>query len=158
MGGVESKLIEGVRVKRLRIIPDERGRLMEILRADDELFEKFGQAYITTGYSGVVKAWHYHTKQTDNFCVVSGMMKIVLYDARTDSPTSGMLNEFFAGERNPLLIRIPPFVYHGFKTIGETEAVLLNIPTEIYDYEHPDEHRIPAHGSDVPYDWARKDG
>ena len=151
-------LIDGVRVKRLRVIPDERGILMEILRADDELFEKFGQAYVTTGYPGVVKAWHYHTRQTDYFCVISGMMKIVLYDAREGSPTSGRLNEFFAGVHNPLLIRIPPYVYHGFKAIGEHEAVLLNIPTETYDYEHPDEHRVQPHGDDVPYDWARKDG
>ena len=68
-------MIEGVKTKKLRVIPDERGRLMEILRSDDDLFDKFGQVYMTTAYPGVVKGWHYHKVQTDHFCVVYGMMK-----------------------------------------------------------------------------------
>ena len=48
-------MIEGVKVKKLKVIPDERGRLMEILRNDDECYEKFGQVYMTTNYPGVVK-------------------------------------------------------------------------------------------------------
>ncbi|MDI3281087.1 MAG: dTDP-4-dehydrorhamnose 3,5-epimerase family protein, partial [Bacillota bacterium] len=82
-------LIAGVRTKPLRFICDERGRLMEMFRCDDELFQKFGQVYLTTAYPGVVKAWHYHKLQTDNFVVVKGMMKVVLYDDRPDSPTRG---------------------------------------------------------------------
>ncbi len=151
-------MISGVKVKRLRVIPDERGRLMEILRSDDEIFEKFGQVYITTAYPGVVKGWHYHRIQSDNMAVVKGMMKIVLYDARKDSPTYGEVNEFFAGEHNPILIHIPPFVYHGFKCISEYEAIVVNIPTERYNYDEPDEYRIDPHNNDIPYDWARRDG
>ena len=154
----DANLIAGVRLKKLRVIPDERGRVMEILRSDDEGFDRFGQAYVTTGYPGVVKAWHYHEKQTDRFCVVHGMMKVVLYDPRTDSPTKGAINEFFLGVHNPAVLFIPPMVYHGFKTISEHEAVLVNIPTELYNYERPDERRLPAHGGEVPYDWSRKDG
>jgi len=60
-------MIEGVRLKELKPIPDERGRVMEILRADDELFEKFGQVYMTTAYPGVVKAWHYHKLQIETW-------------------------------------------------------------------------------------------
>ena len=82
-------MIEGVMVKRLRVLPDERGRLMEILREDDEIYMRFGQVYLTTGYPGVVKAWHYHKGQFDHFCVVKGMMKVVLYDPREDSPRRG---------------------------------------------------------------------
>ncbi len=151
-------MIEGVVIKKLRVIPDERGRLMEIMRSDDELFIKFGQVYMTTGYPGVVKAWHYHRKQWDNFCVVKGMMKVVLYDAREDSPTKGEIMELFMGEHNPILLRIPPLVYHGFKTISENEAILINIPTELYNYEEPDEHRVHPHDNDIPYSWERRDG
>ena len=88
-------MIEGVRVKKLKVIPDERGRLMEMLRADDDLFVKFGQVYMTTAYPGVVKGWHYHKKQIDNMVVIKGMMKVVLYDSRKDSKTRGEVNEFF---------------------------------------------------------------
>ncbi len=150
--------IHGVQVKSLRQIPDERGRLMEILRCDDKEFSKFGQVYMTTAYPGVVKAWHYHTRQTDAFCCVHGVMKVVLYDARKDSPTHGCLNEFFLGPLNPTLVTIPPYVYHGFKTISECEAILINTVTEPYDRAHPDEHRLDPHQNDIPYDWSRKDG
>lgn len=151
-------MISGVKIKKLKVIPDERGRLMEMLRADDDLFIKFGQIYMTTAYPGVVKAWHYHQKQIDNFVVVKGMMKVVLYDGREDSPTYKKINEFFMGEHNPILLQIPAFVYHGFKCISETEAIVINCPTEVYSYENPDEYRLPPHGGEIPYDWSRKDG
>lgn len=152
------KMIDGVRVKKLKVIPDERGRLMEILRNDDEeFFSQFGQVYMTTALPGVVKGWHYHKKQTDNFACVHGMMKIVLYDVREDSPTHGEVNEFFAGEHNPILIKVPPYVLHGFKCVSEHEAIVVNIPTEVYTYGDPDEFRMPAHSEDIPYDWDRKD-
>lgn len=151
-------LIDGVKTKPLRVIPDERGRLMEMLRCDDEVFQKFGQVYLTTAYPGVVKAWHYHKIQTDNFVVVKGMMKIVLYDDRAGSPTRGQVNEFFLGDFNPTLLQIPPMVWHGFKCISTDEAMVVNCPTEPYNREHPDEYRADPHQNDIPYDWARKDG
>jgi dTDP-4-dehydrorhamnose 3,5-epimerase len=152
------ELIEGVAVKQLRVIADERGRLMEMLRSDDDLFRGFGQVYLTTAYPGVVKAWHYHTKQWDHFVVVAGMMKVVLFDSRQDSTTTGLINEFFMGIHNPLLVQIPPLVYHGFKCIGDTEALVVNTPTELYQYKEPDEYRVDPHSPEIPYDWARKDG
>jgi dTDP-4-dehydrorhamnose 3,5-epimerase len=150
-------MIEGVKTKKLRVIPDERGRLMEILRSDWEVFEKFGQVYITTAYPGVVKAWHYHKIQSDNFAVISGMARVALYDGREGSPTKGEVAEFFIGEHNPLLIHIPPGVYHGFKAVGEAEAIVLNSPTELYNYDSPDEYRLDPYDNDIPYDWRRKD-
>lgn len=151
-------MINGVKVKQLRVIPDERGRLMEVLRADDPEFIKFGQVYMTTGYPGVVKAWHFHKKQYDNFVCLKGMMKVVLYDSRDGSPTKGEVNEFFLGEHNNILLQIPPLVYHGFKCISDTEAMIVNCCTEMYNRAEPDEYRLPPHGSDIPYDWSRKDG
>jgi len=151
-------MIDGVVVKQLKVIPDERGRLMEILRSDDEFFIKFGQVYMTTGYPGVVKAWHYHKVQYDHFCVVKGMMKVVLYDSRKKSPTNGEINEFFMGDHRPILLRIPPLVYHGFKAVGTEEALLINVPTETFNYKKPDEFRVDPHKNDIPYSWERKDG
>lgn len=151
-------MISGVKVKKLRVIPDERGRLMEILRNDDDLYEQFGQVYMTTAYPGVVKGWHYHKLQSDNMAVVKGMMKIVLYDGRKESATFGEVNEFFAGDYNPILIHIPPYVYHGFKCISPEEAIVVNTPTMKYDYKEPDEFRVHPHENDIPYDWNRKDG
>lgn len=152
------ELIEGVQTKSLRVMPDERGRLMEVFRADDPLFERFGQVYVTTAYPGVVKAWHMHLKQTDHMAVVSGMMKIVLYDARPQSKTRGLVNELFVGVHNPLLVVIPPGVQHGFKCISQEEAMVVNVPDLPYNYQQPDEYRLPPNTPDIPYDWARRDG
>lgn len=147
-------MIEGVKVRRLRLIPDERGYLMEMLRSDWEEYDRFGQVYVTAAYPGVVKAWHYHELQTDHFVCVHGMAKIVLYDRRKDSPTHGELNEFFIGELNPCLIKIPPSVVHGFKGMGQDVALIVNVPTELYDYDDPDEHRLPYDAEEIPYDWS----
>ncbi|MDD2890927.1 MAG: dTDP-4-dehydrorhamnose 3,5-epimerase family protein [bacterium] len=151
-------MIEGVKTKKLKVIPDERGHLSEILRNDDSFFQKFGQTYMTTAYPGVVKGWHFHKIQYDNMTCIKGMMKFVLYDGRKESKTFGEINEFFIGEYNPILLHIPPYVYHGFKCISETEAIVINIPTEPYNYDTPDEFRIPPHSKEIPYDWDRKDG
>jgi dTDP-4-dehydrorhamnose 3,5-epimerase len=151
-------MIIGVKTKLLKVIPDERGRLMEMLRSDEEIFMRFGQVYMTTAFPGVVKGWHYHKVQYDNMIVVKGMMKIVLYDSRMDSPTYKEVNEFFLGDYNPRLLQIPPLVFHGFKCVSESEALVINIPTEAYNYSHPDEYRVPPHDNDIPYDWNRKDG
>lgn len=151
-------MIEGVKVKELKMIPDERGWLMEILRCDDDLFEKFGQVYFTTAYPGVVKAWHLHKKQTDNLTCIHGMMKVALYDSRKDSSTYREINEFFIGEKNPMLISVPPLVYHGFKAIGTKTAYFLSVPTESYNYRKPDEYRLPADTDEIPYDWILEPG
>ncbi|MCE5300071.1 MAG: dTDP-4-dehydrorhamnose 3,5-epimerase family protein [Spirochaetia bacterium] len=150
-------MIAGVKVKQLKAISDERGRLMEMLRADDDIFIKFGQAYMTTCYPGVVKGWHYHKKQLDNFICVKGMIKLVLFDSREKSKTKGEVNEFFLGEHNTILVQIPKNVYHGFKGISETEAVIINCSTMPYNPKDPDEYRLPAHTKEIPYEWARKD-
>ncbi len=154
----KKKLIAGVVTKQLKVIPDERGRLMEVLRSDEAMFTKFGQMYVTTAYPGVVKGWHYHRKQVDHFVVVHGMMKIVLYDDRKGSATRGVVNEFIMGIHNEILLKVPAGVLHGFKCISEREAIVVNIPTEVYHYEKPDEYRMPAHSKSIPYDWARHDG
>lgn len=151
-------MIDGVETKPLKFIPDERGYLMEILRVDDPIFEKFGQVYLTVAYPGVVKAWHYHRKQTDLFAVIKGEIKLVLYDQRKNSPTRGEIDEFFLGEKNPLLVRIPPEVVHGFKAVGIEPGYVINCATLPYNRENPDEHRIDPRGNEIPYDWALREG
>ena len=146
-------MIEGVVTKQLKQIADERGWLMEIMRSDWEQFQKFGQVYITAAYPQVVKAWHMHKKQTDNVTCIKGMMQLVLYDDREKSKTRKEINEFTLGERNQLIVKIPPEVWHGFKALGEEYALMLNVPTELYNYEKPDEYRLPPDTEKIPYDW-----
>jgi dTDP-4-dehydrorhamnose 3,5-epimerase len=146
-------MIHDVVTHKLRLIPDERGRLLEILRKDDPHYLPIAQVYMTTNYPGVVKAWHYHKNQNDQMTCVKGMVKVVLYDAREDSPTKGEVNEFFVGEHNPMLIRIPKGVYHGWKCVSEGESVVVNCPDQLYDYKNPDEHRAAYNDPKIPYNW-----
>jgi dTDP-4-dehydrorhamnose 3,5-epimerase len=147
-------VIDGVKTKRLKVIPDERGRLMECLRADDDLFVKFGQLYMTTTYPGVVKGWHVHHVQTDNVVCVKGMLKLALYDGRDGSPTYGQVDEFFIGDHNPLLVQVPAGVHHGWKCVSSDEAYVVNAPTEVYNYAHPDQDELPHDTPLIPYDWG----
>lgn len=150
-------MIDGVHVKQLKVIPDERGFLYEMLRCDDPFFQRFGQCYLTAVYPGVVKGWHWHRLQTDHFVCVKGMAKVVLYDRREGSATRGEINEFFLGERNPILLVIPNGVLHGMKGIGTETAMIVNTPTHPYQHQAPDEYRVDPHANDIPYDWDRVD-
>ena len=147
-------MIEGVLIKPLRQIPDERGKIMHMLRADDPHFEKFGEIYFSVVYPDVIKGWHLHTKMTLNYAVVSGMIKLVLYDAREESPTKGELQELYIGEDNYALVRIPSGIYNGFKGIGVEPAIVANCS----DIPHnPKEiQRVDPFSKDIPYDWDLK--
>ena len=152
------RVIDGVGAKRARVLPDERGRLGEIMRADDPWFEKFGQVYFSSTYPGVVKAWHYHKIQTDHFYCLRGVVKVALFDAREGSGTRGEVNEVYLSEHRPALVRIPPGVQHGWMCVSEVESYVVNVTTECYNYAAPDEFRTDPAGDDIPYDWARRDG
>ncbi len=151
-------MIEGVFVKKLVRHEDDRGWLMEMLRDDDAFFEKFGQCYITVCNPNRVKGWHYHKKQRDNFAVIRGKGKIVLYDQRDDSKTKGEVNEYIIGKENPQLISIPQGVYHGFECVGEEPCYIVNCPTEHYNKKEPDEFRVDPFDNDIPYEWTAKKG
>ena len=86
------------------------------------------------------------------------MIKLALYDPRPDSPTKGEVNQFYLGIHHPLLIQIPPGVYHGWMCVSQEEAVVVNIPTEVYNYDSPDEYRLDPHENEIPYEWRRRDG
>jgi dTDP-4-dehydrorhamnose 3,5-epimerase len=149
-------MIEGVLVKPLSQIADERGKVMHMLRADDPHFEQFGEIYFSVVYPGVVKGWHLHKEMTLNYAVVSGMIKFVLYDPRKSSPTRGEVQELFIGEDNYVLVKVPPGIYNGFKGMGVKPAIVANCATLPH---RPDEiERVDPVTNDIPYDWGLKHG
>ena len=156
MSSDSGKLIDGIQIKVLKVIPDDRGRLMEILRVDDPIFERFGQVYVTTAKPHVVKAWHYHKLQADHWVCLAGKARVGLYDARDGSRTRGWVNEFLMTPEDPFLIKIPPYVYHGFKGADpEQETMVMNLPTFPYNYTAPDEYRADPYDPKIPFDWRK---
>ena len=150
--------IDGVIVKKLKIMKDDRGFLMEMIRNDDPFWKKFGQVYMTVCKPGYVKGWHYHRIQTDHFIVVKGNARVLLYDSREKSPTKGNWLEFIIGESNPICIVIPKGVLHGLECADDRECYLVNTVTEVYNYSKPDEFRVDPFNNDIPVKWNAKKG
>ncbi|GAW31240.1 dTDP-4-dehydrorhamnose 3,5-epimerase family protein [Carboxydocella sp. JDF658] len=148
--------IAGVKVKKLIKRVDDRGFFMEILRDDDELLTRFGQASMSLTYPGVIKAFHYHKKQDDLWFFPVGNAQVVLYDLRQDSPTYKMTNVFYMGEHNPILLTIPKGVAHGYRVLGNEPAVIVYFTTESYDRNNPDEFRIAWDDPEIGFDWTTK--
>ena len=147
-------MIADVLVHPLKQIPDERGTIKHMLRADDPHFERFGEIYFSIVYPGAIKAWHLHQRMTLNYAVISGMIKLVLYDDRLGSPTKGELQELFVGDANYVLVRIPPGIWNGFKGIGVSLSIVANCATLPHD---PEEIvRKDPFSKDIPYDWSLK--
>ena len=147
-------MIEGVLTHPLKQIPDERGKVMHMLKATDPHFEQFGEIYFSMVYPGVVKGWHRHLRMAINYAVIIGMIKLVLYDDRPTSRTRGELQEIFLGESCYNLVKVPPMVWNGFKGIGTTSAIVANCATIPHD---PTEiERLDPMTNQIPYDWDLK--
>ena len=157
-GNLHATLLAGVRFRPTRPVPHEDGHVTEVARASWEALERpLVQVHITTTFAGRIRAWGLHPLGTDRLFVVSGLVKFVLFDGRKDSPTLGRVNEIVASEKNPGLLIVPPNLYHGWKNIGTSEAIIINMPDRMYDYEQPDALDLPwdseAARKLIPYTW-----
>jgi len=145
-------MIDGVIINSLKQIPDERGKVMHMLRDDSEGFVGFGEIYFSCVYPEAIKGWHIHKKMTLNYAVPQGAIKFVLYDDRLESPTKGEVQEFFLGPENYYLVTVPPMIWTGFKGIGTATAIVANCASIAHD---PDEiDRRDPFDPYIPYDWS----
>jgi dTDP-4-dehydrorhamnose 3,5-epimerase len=126
--------IDGLTFTPLRVIGDERGAVLHMLRADAPDFTSFGECYFSEIKVGAVKAWKRHSRQTQNLAVPVGRVRFVVYDSRESSPTRGSLNVVELGRPDAYLrLRIPTRVWYGFKCLGETPALVANCPDLPHD-------------------------
>jgi len=157
-GKVRAVLIEGVKFRPARPVAHEDGHVTEVARSDwDMVGGPVVQVHITTTYVGRVRAWGLHKASSDRLFVVDGLVKIVIYDGRKDSPTFGSINEFTMSAKNPALLFVPPYLYHGWKNIGSIDATIINMPTIMYNHEAPDALDLPWNSEAalriIPYRW-----
>lgn len=148
----DASAIEGVGIVQLRRIPDERGTIYHMLRADDPHFIDFGEIYFTSVYPGVVKGWHRHREMTLNYACIFGRIKLVLYDDRPGSATVGTLQELFLGPDQYVLVTIPPGIWTGFKGMTEPQAIVANCCTHPHDPARTE--RLDPFDNHIPYGWA----
>jgi len=141
-------MIQGVKTIPLIVRADDRGYLIEIARRTGgnephAVIHKFGQVYLVGDVArGTIRAFHKHEVLWDWFFISHGSAKFVLKDDRRDSPTYGEMMTIVTGERNPMLIIVPPGVYHGWMAL-EDDTQMVSIASEVYNREKPDEFRIP---------------
>ena len=126
-------MIHDVKITPLRIIPDNRGKVMHMLRSDSEVFSRFGEIYFSTVFYKSIKAWHLHKESTLNYVCVSGEVKLVLFDDRENSPTKNQHQELILSPKNYFLVTIPPLIWNGFKGIGKNESIIANCLTIPHD-------------------------
>jgi len=157
-GTLRQDPIHDLRFRPTRPVPHEDGTVAEVARTSwPEVDLPVVQVHITTTLPGRTRAWGLHQQSTDRLFVVSGLVSIIVFDGRVDSPTYGSVNEFRTSERNPGLLVIPPNLYHGWKNIGTSEAFIINMPSALYDHQAPDALDLPYDGPDaegiVPFRW-----
>jgi len=144
-------MIAGVKIKSLKQIPDERGKILQMLRVDSGEFISFGEIYFSYVYPKAIKAWRLHKKMTLNYAVPLGTIKLVLYDNRTHSSTYGKIQEIITGVENYSLITIPPLIWNGFTCIGNEAAMVANCSTLPHDPNEVD--KIDPYDPRIPYNW-----
>ncbi|MCK5600775.1 dTDP-4-dehydrorhamnose 3,5-epimerase family protein [Candidatus Pacearchaeota archaeon] len=149
-------MIEGVQIVPKKCIPDDRGKIMHIMKSTDDQFLGFGEVYCSTVYPGIVKGWHMHKEMTLNYIVLKGNIKFVLYDGRKNSKTFEQVQEIIIGENNFVMVTVPPMVWNGFKGTGLVESFVINFT----DIPHDPEEivRMDPHDNDmIQYNWGLKD-
>lgn len=152
---VNQTIIDGVKIQPVAHVPTGYGYLTEMYRSDWKV-DGFGVDQVFQGVlePGRITAWHAHGVTTDRLFVSLGLLKVVLYDARQESPTYQVVNQFRVGTVRPALVVVPPGVWHGVENVHSSTSVLVNIVDHAYRYEQPDHYRLPHDSPQIPYDFA----
>jgi dTDP-4-dehydrorhamnose 3,5-epimerase len=147
--------IDGVIVREVLHVPRDHGVITEMFRPEwDPTGLPIVHIYQSRLFPGAIGAWSCHAKTVDRLFVNQGHLKIVLYDGREESKSSGRVVELFAGDARPCFAVIPSGVWHGLQNLGASDALIVNYPTHAYDYEDPDHYRLPYDSTEIPYTWA----
>ena len=158
--------IDGVSIREVRHVPRDHGVITEIFRPErDPTGLPVIHIYQSRLFAGALGAWSCHKRTTDRLFVNQGQLKIVLYDDREESRTKGTVMRLIAGDARPCLMVLPPGIWHGLQNVGNSDALVINCPTQAYDYRDPDHYRLPFDTPEIPYQWNigqatkfRKDG
>ena len=122
-------MIHDVKITTLKIISDNRGKVMHMLRSDNSIFKSFGEIYFSTIYHNSIKGWHLHREATLNYACIKGNVKLVLFDDRDSSPTRGVCHELILSPENYFLVTVPPNIWNGFKGLDKSESIIANCLT-----------------------------
>jgi dTDP-4-dehydrorhamnose 3,5-epimerase len=153
------ELIDGVVIRKATTHTDDRGTLCEIYDPSWGIHPApIVFVYQYTIRPGRIKGWHQHHLKDDRLFLNMGEIRVVLYDERPDSPTCGTVNELFMSHHHRELIVIPAYVWHAVENIGQTDVMMVSVPTVAYDHENPDVYRLPPNNDRIPYQFENRLG
>jgi len=93
-----------------------------------------------------------HERKDDRYSLITGELLTILYDARLDSPTHGVVQKVTLTTQGVRQLRIPTGVWHMNVNVGSEEAFLVNHPTEAYHHANPDRLLLPWDAPEIPVD------
>ena len=146
-------MIEGIKITPRKQIVDDRGKIMQMLRSDDNLFNQFGEIYFSCINPNKIKAWYLHKEMTLNYCIVHGKIKLVLFDDRENSSSYKKKQEIILSNENYSIVTVPPMIWNGFKCLSSETAILANCSDIPHD---PNEIERKSFDDDyISYDWKK---
>ncbi len=160
VGGKQLRTLpEGVSLFQVNTYVDERGMTVEMFDPRWQYTNTpLKYAYFYTVMPKKMKGWGLHKLHEDRYFIISGRLKMYLYDDRPESSTYQQLFTHVLSDSRRELINILPGIWHLVENIGETEAFVANFPTELYDHETPDKYRLPPNNDYIPYTFDNPSG
>jgi dTDP-4-dehydrorhamnose 3,5-epimerase len=152
---LERHLIDGVRTREVRNVVTSNGVTTELFRPDWGIVDgTVEQAIHVALRGGALSAWHQHRERWDFIFVVGGHLRLVLYDPREDSPTHRQVDVLHLSPARPMLTAVPPWVWHGVQNLSNDVSSFVNLFDRPYDYDDPDEWRLPPSAPEIPYTFS----
>ncbi len=142
-------MIKDVVITPLKIIEMEQGNVLHAMKASDQGFSGFGEAYFSTVKAGSIKGWKRHRQMTLNLVVPVGAIRFVIFDDR-NGEQEGVFQEVVIGQNNYCRLTVPPMVWMGFQGVSEDAAMLLNVANIMHDPSESDRKSIEK----IQYKWG----
>ena len=143
--------IDGVRVIELGNILTRSGWMAEVFRSDwpGVAITPAQVNWVELSPNGVTD-WHRHMRQTDHLVGVGGVVKLALWDGREGSPTLDRTDVIRLGALRPLMVVVPPGVWHALRNESGAPAGYLNFTDQLYQHDNPDNWRLSPGDSNAP--------
>lgn len=148
----ESDVIQGVQFARFKTFSDERGEFRETFRSEwfPQVDWSRTQGNRSDSLPNVLRGLHIHSRQTDYWLVLKGVIRVGLCDLRGSSPSLKAVEVLEIGEENQLGLLVPPGVAHGFLTLSDaTVSYLVN-----NYYDGGDEHGVAWNDPELSVPWG----
>ena len=142
-------MIEGVIVSPLKVVDVVGGNVLHAMKASDQEYKGFGEAYFSMIEKGMIKGWKRHKEMTLNLIVPLGAIRFVLFDCRDNSSTVGNYNEVNLSLENYNRLTVPPMVWMGFQGLGSSFSMLLNIANIAHNQSEVEQKKL----DEINFDW-----